>query len=54
MKTWVKRKGSLSHGGKRTITSKTGLTEPKTTQVSKTLKKRLCLNFLTATHSRWH
>ena len=40
--------------GKRTMTRKTGLTEPEATRVSRTLKIGLGLSFLTAAHSRWH
>lgn len=38
LKTWVKRKGRVIHGGKEPITSKPGLAEPEATRVSKTLR----------------
>ena len=40
--------------GKRTMTRKTGLTDPEATRVSRTLKIGVGLSFLTATHSRRH
>ena len=58
------RRGEWKHGskekevwvnmGRRTMARKTGLTEPEATWASRTLKIGLGLNFLTATHSRWH